>query len=380
VLRDDRRRRVLKEEVIGPATDREDATATAGGAVLRRVRRKANYGDAKFMDGQPRITDLIPTRFSFVLLWFLLGVTIVTGLEALYAWMPELAAHTSDGRVAAFDLDSEGSLGAVFSSATLALAGLVALIVFSVRRHKQDDYQGHYRIWLWAALCWFVMAIDESASLHEGFKEMMSWLTGTRLVGDGSLWWVAAYAIVLGVVGLRLVLEMRVCWLSTSMLIVAGLCYAASVFVQLEAVMPEMGAVAVMVEEGCEMVGNLFLLLSMVLHARFVILEAQGLLPERKRRSKGKEEATSAENESRRTRRKRSADEPATAAAAATSGRSELAASATRGSTASTSRAQLRTDQHDSTQQPHTRMSKAERKAARRSQRYDEDEREMRTR
>ena len=34
-----------------------------------------------------------------------------------------------------------------------------------------------------------------------------------------------------------------------------------------------------MLEEGAEMVGNLFLLLAMVLHARYVILDAEGLLP-----------------------------------------------------------------------------------------------------
>jgi hypothetical protein len=378
VLRDDRRRRVLTEEVIGPATDREDATVEAGGPVLRRLRRKAHYGDAKFMDGQPRITDLIPTRFSFLLLWFLLGVTIVTGLEALYAWMPELAAQTSDGRVAAFDLDSEGSLGAIFSSTTLALAGLVALIVYSVRRHKQDDYQGRYRVWLWAALCWFTMAIDESASLHEGFKEMMTWLTSTRLVGDGSLWWVAAYVVVLGVVGLRLLLDMRVSWFSTSVLVMAGACYAASVVVQLQGVLPEMGAVGVMVEEGCEMAGNLFLLLSMTLHARFVILEAQGLLPERKRRAKG--ESSEADAESRRMRRKRATDDESETSTNTTGGRSDLATSAPRGSALPVTRSLLRTDVQGSTQQPHTRLSKADRKAARRQQRFDQDDREMRTR
>lgn len=378
MLRDDRRRRVLTEEVIGPATDREDATAAAGGAVLRRARRKANYGDAKFMDGQPRITDLIPTRFSFVLLWFLLGVTIITGLEALYAWMPELAAHTSDGRVAAFDLDSEGSLGAVFSSTTLALAALVALVVYSVRRHKQDDYQARYRVWLWAALCWLVMAVDESASLHEGFKEMMTWLTGTRIVGDGSLWWVAAYAIVLSVVGLRLLLDMRVCWLSTSVLVVAGVCYAASVVVQMQAVLAEMGAVSVMVEEGLEMAGNVFLLLSMTLHARFVILDAQGLLPERKRRAKG--ESSDAESESRRSRRKRATEEEQVSTTSASSGRSDTPTTTSRPAAATLSRSQLRTDAQSTSQQPHTRMSKAERKAARRQQRFDQDDREMRVR
>jgi len=377
VQRDDRRRRVLTEDVIGPANERESETAASGGAVLRKARRKANYGDAKFMDGQPRITDLVPTRIGFLLLWFLLGATVVTGLEALYAWMPNLAAHTTDGRVAAFDLDSEGSLGAVFSSATLAAAGLVTLIVFSVRRHKQDDYAGRYRVWLWAAICWFVMAIDESASLHEGFKEMMTWVSGTRLVGDGSLWWVAAYAVVLGIVGLRLVLDMRVCWSSTSVFVMAGICYTASVVVQMQGVLPETGAVGVMVEEGLEMAGNLFLLLSMTLHARFVILESQGLLPERQKKAKG--ESAEKDAESRRSRRKQDEEESVPPATSASS-RSEAGATVSRSSLLSSKSTQMRTDSQGASSGPHTRLSKADRKAARRQQRFEQDDREMRTR
>ena len=38
---------------------------------------------------------------------------------------------------------------------TLILAGLAAVLVYTVRRYKTDDYRGYYRIWLWAAMCWF---------------------------------------------------------------------------------------------------------------------------------------------------------------------------------------------------------------------------------
>ena len=50
---------------------------------------------------------------------------------------------------------------------------------------------------------------------------------------------------------------------------------------QLGWILPEAGAREVMLEEGAEMIGNLFLLLAMTLHARYVILDAEGLLPHR---------------------------------------------------------------------------------------------------
>lgn len=283
--RDPRRRRVLNDTVLGEAEVADLAgiwSRTTRGADGRPQRRSPNYGDAEFMEEQPRLTDLVPRRLSVLAVLFVLGLGMVAGLEALYAWMPRMAHLTTDGRIAAFDLDGEGSLAVWFSSFTLQLAAGVAVLVFLVRRHKTDDYQGYYRVWLWAAFCWMLLSVDETASLHEGFKEMMAYLTGARLFGDGSIWWVMAYGFLLGSVGTRLLVDMRHCLASTSALGMVGACYTVAVVTQLGWILPEAGARGVMLEEGAEMVGNLFLLLSMTLHARYVVLDAEGLLPARR--------------------------------------------------------------------------------------------------
>ena len=242
------------------------------------------------MHEQPRLTDLIPTRLSVFALLMLAGLAVVAGLEILYTWMPQVAGLTTDGQVAALDLDSEGSLAVWFSSMTLAAAGLVAILVYRVRRYRTDDYHGRYRIWLWAAMCWFLLSLDETASLHEGFKELMTHVTGTRLLGDGSLWWATAYLFLLGAVGSRLLVDMRECWTSTTAFVAVAGCYVVAVATQLGWILPESGARGVMLEEGAEMVGNLTLLLAMGLHARFVILDAKGLMRERKRRADQQEQ------------------------------------------------------------------------------------------
>ncbi len=231
------------------------------------------------MGQEPRLTDLVPLRLPVFLIPLIAGLALIAGLETLYAWMPQLADRTTDGRVAAFDLDGEGSLAVWFSSMTLAAAGVVAVLIYLVRRHKVDDYHGYYRIWLWAAMCWFLMSLDETASLHEGFKEAMAILAGTRLFGDGSIWWVVPYFFLLGAVGTRLLVDMRDCWLSSATLVLTAISYFVAVLVQLGWLMPESGARGVMVEEGAEMFGNLSLLLAMGLHARHVVLDARGLLP-----------------------------------------------------------------------------------------------------
>jgi len=242
------------------------------------------------MDEPIRLIDLIPRRLTTFGLLLLAGLAVVAGLEVLYAWgsSSAMTGMTTDGRVAAFDLDGEGSLAVWFSSTVLSLAGLVAVLVYTVRRHKTDDYQGYYRVWLWAAMCWFLMSIDEASSLHEGFKEMMARVTGVSPGLDGSIWWVVPYFFLLGAVGSRLLLDMRCCRLSSTTLVAAAVCYAAAVVTQLQWVLAESGARGVMVEEGAEMVGNVLLLLAMGLHARYVILDAEGLLPEREPRVKKK--------------------------------------------------------------------------------------------
>jgi hypothetical protein len=283
--RDNRRRRVLNETRLGESMSRYRRSGLSSDLSNEALlaRRSANYGTAEFLDEQSRLTDLVPMRASTYLLILVVASGIIAGLIALYSVMPQLASMTTDGRVAAFDLDGEGSLAVWFSSTTLLLAAAAAVLVFTVRRFRRDDYHGRYRIWIWGAAAFLLMSIDETASLHEGFKEMMTWVTGNRVFGDGSVWWVAPYFLLLVPVGSRLVADMRECRSSIAAILVAGACYVVAVVTQLEGILPGAGARAVMLEEGAEMFGNVFLLLSMLLHARHVVFDAEGLLPERER-------------------------------------------------------------------------------------------------
>ena len=160
----------------------------------------------------------------------------------------------------------------------LLAASVAALLVYTVRRHRTDDYQGRYRVWLWAAGCWFLMATDQAASLREGFRDVMIALTGTPLLGDGSLWWVVVYVLVFGAV------VRGCCWTCGR----AG--FRSSPWSaprsptawrwplsRLETVGTAAGEV--MFRAGSEMAGHLMLLAAMGLHARYVILDAQGLMP-----------------------------------------------------------------------------------------------------
>jgi hypothetical protein len=276
---DDRRRRVLTEEVIGSASGGEADAQRASGKARRASQAARRYPEATLEERQPRLADLVPRSYTVAVLLFALGAAIVAGLEGLYHAMPRLSPPQSGGRLAAFDLAAAGSVAAWFSSTTLALCGAAAIVVYTIRRHRLDDYHGRYRVWLWTAGCAWLLSVDEAASLHEAFSAWMVHASGRELLAGGAAWWIGLYGLIAGAVGLRLTLELRECRASTAALALAGVCYAAAIAMRLDWLAPAAATHRVMVKEGCEMTGNLWLLLAIALYARHVIHDAEGLLP-----------------------------------------------------------------------------------------------------
>ena len=244
-------------------------------------KRSRNYGDAEFLDEQPRLSDLVPRRLLAFVVLLGIGVGAIAGLVALDASAARLPHPNGGGDLAALDLGVRGSLATWLSSMLLGAAALTAVVVYGVRRFKADDYRGHYRVWLWAAACWLLMSIDTTADLHHLFAALMVSATGARLWGDGSIWWVVAYVFLLGGIGTRLLVDMRSCWLSAATLLLGLACYAGAVagqFGWLE-VPPDFDPIVAI--RVAVLAGNLLVFLAMGLHARHVILDAKGLLPQK---------------------------------------------------------------------------------------------------
>jgi hypothetical protein len=285
--RDDRRRRLLTEDHSASAgTAAAPAASSTSRTCAAPVHKTERYGDAEFLNEQRCLLDFVPQRLLVLVLLFFTGASVIAGLEAIYIWIPSLAAKTALPRLAALELGGKGSLATWFSSLMLLTAAVLATLVYTVRRHRIDDYHGRYRIWLWAAMCWFIMATDLSASLHEGFREAMVLLSGSRLWGDGSIWWLIAYGLLLGSIGSRLLIDMWPCRLSSSALALAAGCYAGALLVRFGLVSPGDAAHLVMFQQGAAMAGHLLILTAMALHARYVLLDAQGLVRPRPKKEK----------------------------------------------------------------------------------------------
>ncbi len=276
--RDDRRRLLLSEGLCRSDAGGSSRRARAASQNDLLTRKSPNYGD-EALDEQPRVTDLVPRRLPAYFLLLVLGLATVGGIEALSVWVSTLPLLAARDRAGAFALAGTGSLAAWFSSVTLLAAAMVSVLVYSVRRYRTDDYRGYYRIWLWAATCWCVMSLDSTTGLRGEFKDAMTQLTGTALYGDGSLWWAVPYLVLLSALGSRLILDIWPSRLSTAALSTAGVCLTLAVAVQLGWVVPEDGARGSMLASGAEMIGCWMLFLTTTLHARYVVLDADGLLP-----------------------------------------------------------------------------------------------------
>lgn len=274
--RDDRRRRLLAEDLS--ANLDPPAQAQSGSPAGRPIAHKSvNYGDAEFLQTQPRLADLVPRRLIVVALLPLGGSIVIAGLAMLYSAAPRLL-HTPGHWPGIAVLGGPGSLSNWFSSLLLLMATFYAVVNYTVRRYKVDDYRGRYRVWLWAAVCCFLMATDASASLHQGLQEALVSLSGTRIVGDGSVWWLAPAALLLGFVGTRLLIDVWPCRLASSALVLAAVAHLAALVPFFGLVRLPSDVAKVVLLNGLLLAGHLLLASSLVLHARFVLLDAEGRL------------------------------------------------------------------------------------------------------
>jgi len=274
---------LLSDEVANPG---DQPVCRVWSADAQSAQKSEHYGDANFLDHQLRLLDLIPPRWMIVM-FLLAAAAIVVGLEISYSWMMERAA--SGGKIiAALDIGAKGSLACWFSSMALLTASVAAMLIYGIRRHRTDDYPGKYRIWPWTAVCLLLMATDQAAILHEGFRDLMIAATGTSLAGDGSFWWITAYGILGLGLGLRVLLDMRPSALSIGALSAAAIAYTLVMVDRMGWIFAEGGTLEVLFRAGSEMTGNLMLLAAMSLHARYVLLDAKGLLPHRERKPKEK--------------------------------------------------------------------------------------------
>ena len=272
--RNNRRRRVLAEEAIASRTG-----SRGTGLAEDKEQPISIYGQAAQPERQARISDLIPRSHSTYVLFLLCGIGVVSGLAWLYDRLFPAAQQPLPQWVAIIDLASPTGLAAWFCSLLLAAVAAVAIFIFSLRRHKLSDYHGRYRLWFYVALAALMMSATATVPLHEVLAGLLAEQPIWQPPGDGAVWWLVPSLLVLGTIAVRLLMEINPCRSATAALLAAMLCYGATAGMRLD--WPQGEHQTVLLQTVSQMAGHLFLFLAVSMYARYVLLEIEGLLPQR---------------------------------------------------------------------------------------------------
>ncbi len=276
----DRRRRVLKDEVLSASNSYANFRAADGDDEPSNAPR---YSEAAGVENHPQITDFVPRRYSTIAILVVMGAGLTAALAALHYFAMPIAAVSGMRSVAAIDLTSSGSLGAWLSAVVLLLASATCLLTYSIRRHRIDDFRGRYRVWFLAAVACFVASADSVAGLHQIAADTLSHFTGWTALRDGAVWWMLLAGVPIGWVVLRALFDVRENRVAAALLIAALGCYTMSAVSYLgfaRIADPQMRSIAV---GGTLLMGHWLILASAVSYARFVVLDAQGLITVRRR-------------------------------------------------------------------------------------------------
>lgn len=205
-----RRRRLLVYQ-----SSRDDTAETAAERrqfeKMREARRPTEiYGTSVNRMLRGRWFSLVPVRRRAMA-----GVTIaIVGVAALLclghwvavAWQP-LAYRPELARP--LRLDRPDSFGAWVRAAFLAAAAGTSLLVYQLRRYRNDDFRGSYRIWPPVIALMILASLDAVCQMVPWGGELIELVLGRRVALAGSDWIRIALTVGGIALAMRMVAEVR---------------------------------------------------------------------------------------------------------------------------------------------------------------------------
>ncbi len=282
-----RRRRVLKDEVLAASNSRVALRAVADDDWAHPAPR---YSNAAGVENHPQITDFVPRRYRTIVLLVLTGTTTTVTLAALDYTAPSLAAAVGLAGLPPFNVASPGSLAAWIAAVVLLVSSMLSLLIYSIRRHRIDDFRGRYRIWLAASAACLMLSANSVAGLHHLLAYSLSHITGWSALRSGAVWWLAIAGVPLAWIALRSLLDVKECRLAAALLITATACYLVAVASYLGLMPVIEPRIDAMLYATLSLAGHWLLLAAVVSYARFVVLDAQSLIPIRRSVAKPRSE------------------------------------------------------------------------------------------
>jgi hypothetical protein len=297
--RNNRRRRVLNEDALAASTShvalrvRHDDENPADGA--------PRYSDAAGVEHHPQVTDFLPRRYRTIVMAAVAGVVVTATVVALDWFSVPWAVRLGLTDEVPLAYGAAEGLAAWLSASLLLLTGAACLLIYSLRRHRIDDFRGRYRVWLAAAVACVLLSADAVAPVHHLLAAVATQLTQHGALRDHAAWWLALAGMPLAWICVRALLDARESAFAAVALVVAFACYALSLISYLVAWPLANPAGDLLVTAGGRLLGNWMLLVGVASYGRFVMLDVQGLITKERRRPR-RQKAKVSENDGMSTK------------------------------------------------------------------------------
>jgi hypothetical protein len=260
------------------------------------------YSDAASVENHPQVTDFIPRKYRTIGMVMAAGAATAVTLGALHHFAQTVAAAAGMPTLRPFDIGAPGSVAAWVSAVVLFVASAKCLLIYSIRRHRIDDIRGRYRIWLGASAACMLLSVNSVAGLHQVVAHSLSHVVGWTALRDGAVWWIAIAGLPLAWIGVRVLLDVRECRLAATMVVASVICYATSAASYFGFIPTGDAKNSSLITGSTMMLGHWIALAVTLAYARFVVLDAQGLINVRRsavKKPKAKQSKSKSDSESK---------------------------------------------------------------------------------
>jgi hypothetical protein len=211
----DRRRRVLRENAEQiptrlAARNRSKRTDEIDDDPFA-PRRDVGYSQEVRRACQQRMVAVIPVRRLSLGLYLGLSLFVFSALIAAHYYFHVLGSPQMRQLPIAylFHLRSPHSIAQWLGTHLWLLTAIVGVLIFQIRKHRLDDYQASYRIWLGMIAAALFASFDGSSSVLMLFGTSIDGWARSQIGYSGFAVVLAGFASIVGFIALRLCTELK---------------------------------------------------------------------------------------------------------------------------------------------------------------------------
>ncbi|MEM1228149.1 MAG: hypothetical protein AAGJ40_20865 [Planctomycetota bacterium] len=172
--------------------------------------RPAQYGTRVRSALRGRWFHLVPLSRSAMGQVTAVVMVVVLCLVGMNHWiLPWISSGERPGIVAVFQIGLSGSLASYVHSILLLLTSGSAWLIYQLRRYRNDDFRGEYRLWRSIVICTMLASLAAVVPVIGLAGELLEWSFGRRVALSGTDWVLLLVTLGGTVLALRTIMEMR---------------------------------------------------------------------------------------------------------------------------------------------------------------------------